>query len=79
MASLSLVRTIESNHLQIPELGDFLGKQVEITIREMEPPPNDRWQALLAVGGKDRVDPEAYRSQRKQEPQWAMERTHDSD
>jgi hypothetical protein len=82
MNSVSLTRTIDFGNLLLPELGNFAGKRVEITIREVKQPdaPNaDRWAALRAIGGKDLLDPSVYRNQRIAETAWAQESNHDAD
>jgi hypothetical protein len=57
--TIHLTRQILSEHLDLPELRPFIGKQVEITIQETAPNSNvSRWQALADVGGADLIDPE---------------------
>lgn len=82
MASLTLIRTIEPDNLELPELAKFAGKFVEITIREatsQDPTNADRWDALRAIGGKDLIDPCVYRNQRIAETAWAQESNHVAD
>lgn len=65
MSVIHLTQQIDSDTLHLPELRPLIGKQVEITIREVaEPATRDpsRWDALEAVAGKDLIDPEAYRA-----------------
>jgi len=62
------VRThLDSEILRLPELKDFVGKDVEIvvSVRSREPskaamPKND-CSALAALAGQDLIDPEAYK------------------
>ena len=67
MSIIHLTQQIDSDTLHLPELRPLIGKQVEITIREISRPAADspdHWAALEAVSGKDLVDPDvcmAYR------------------
>ena len=57
--TIHVTREILSEHLDLPELRPFIGKQVEITIQEAEPARDDsRWEALAAIAGADLIDPE---------------------
>jgi hypothetical protein len=59
--TIHVTRQIISEHLDLPELRPFIGKQVEITIQEAAPAPakdEDRWQALVDIAGADLIDPE---------------------
>ena len=76
---LHLTKQIISEHLDLPELKPFIGKQVEITIQEtpVTATPN-RWQALADIAGADLIDPEVYRQQRLQEAELMRASNHDS-
>lgn len=67
MTVIQLTQQLNSDTLHVPELKSLIGKQVEITIREL-PEANaaaNRWQALQALAGKDLVDAEVYRAYRE--------------
>ena len=68
MASVRLITPLTPDLLQHPEIRPLLGKTVEIIIQEVPEPgprPLSEWQPLLDAGGKDLVDPEAYRQLRE--------------
>ncbi|MDX1945313.1 MAG: hypothetical protein SFU86_07890 [Pirellulaceae bacterium] len=65
MTVIHVTQHVDSDTLHVPELAPLIGKQVEITIREIAtseaPAPNpDRWQALRAAAEEGLVDPELY-------------------
>jgi hypothetical protein len=65
MTVIQVTKQIDSEHLDLPELRAFIGKEVSITIEEAAPRPSaDRWQALKSVAGRDLIDPDIYRQQR---------------
>ena len=60
--TIHLTRQINSEHLDLPELRPFIGKQVEITIQESALlSGNNRWQALADIGGADLIDSDVVR------------------
>jgi hypothetical protein len=66
MKSLILTRRIESAQLDIPELADFIGKDVEIRIEEQRQPRNasGRLTALLGIMNRpDLIDTEMLERQ----------------
>lgn len=58
MSVIHLTQEVESETLHVPELRPFIGKKVEITIREVEQPtsPTNGWDALMALAGQDLLD-----------------------
>ena len=67
MSAIRITRKIESETLYLPEIKDFIGKIVEITVSTEEPvqPGTDPYDAFFALAGKDVVDPEAYKRLRE--------------
>ena len=65
MDAIHIRHTLSSDTPHLPELAPFIGKTVEITVRESPDParPN-RWQPLMDIAGKDLIDPEVYKQQR---------------
>ncbi len=62
MSSVLIRRHLDSARLDLPELQQFVGMDVEISVREAPPAATpDRWQALDAIAGLDLIDPEALR------------------
>lgn len=59
MTVIHLTQHLQSDTLHVPELKPLIGKQVEITIRELPPAdlsdPN-RWKPLEELAGKDLID-----------------------
>jgi hypothetical protein len=52
---------LDSETLHVPELRPLVGKDVEITVRELsqtESAALDRWQPLVAIAGQDLIDPQ---------------------
>ena len=55
---------------ELPELREFIGKQVEIlVVEEASPPPRQPaeqrdYSALAQIAGQDLIDPEAYKELR---------------
>jgi len=66
MTVIQVTQQVDSDTLQLPELRPLIGKRVEITIREMpsEETAKNGWDGLLALSGKDLIDPEAYKELR---------------
>lgn len=65
MKTLKINRTIRSAHLRIDELNDWLGKEVDIIIKEKESAssPSDSYAAagiLSDYQSKDRIKKEKY-------------------
>lgn len=57
--TIHVTRQILSEHLDLPELRPFIGKQVEIPIQETAPANDEgRWRALADIGGSDLIDPD---------------------
>jgi hypothetical protein len=55
-------KQLESETLYLPELKPFLGKNVEITIREAMPTDGSSpYEAFFALAGQDVVVPDAYK------------------
>ncbi len=67
MKSIRVQRQIDSETLQLPELRQFIGKTVEITVSESNSirPVERKWQALIDAAGKDLVDPDLYKRYRE--------------
>ena len=64
MSDIVIRCTVDSETLHLPELQSFIGKTVEIVIRERPEMPADvpeRWRALWEIGGEDLIDSEAVR------------------
>jgi hypothetical protein len=76
--TIHVTREILSEHLELPELRPFIGKQVEIIIQETSKPRDrSRWQALEAIGGADLID-EAIVSQYREFDAQQQEAADDS-
>ena len=73
MDAINIRHTLSSDTPHLPELAPFIGKTVDITVRESPDParPN-RWQALIDIAGKDLIDPEVYKQQRLLETKQAQ-------
>ena len=70
MTTVTIHKQIDSETLHLPELKPFIGKRVEIVVREEEPavlPPgvDPRWQPLANIGGKDLIDPDVVNQYRE--------------
>jgi virulence-associated protein VagC len=67
MKSIRVQRQIDSETLQLPELRQFIGKTVEITVSESNSirPVERKWQALIDAAGKDLVDPDLCKRYRE--------------
>jgi uncharacterized protein YajQ (UPF0234 family) len=66
MKSVTITRHIESALLNIPELADFIGKDVEIRIEEREASSNSakQWSALDRIMNRpDLIDDDLIRRQ----------------
>ena len=70
MRAIRIHRCIDSETLQLPELKELIGKEVEIVVLE-EPnsPPRQSaekrdYSALAQIAGQGLVDPEAYKNLR---------------
>jgi hypothetical protein len=68
MQAIRVHRYIDSETLQLPELRELIGKEVEIVVLE-EPAETSStgrrdYSALDEIAGKDLIDPEAYRENR---------------
>jgi hypothetical protein len=70
MRVIRVRRCVESETLQLPELREFIGKEVEILVLE-EPcalPQQAEgvrdYSALARIAGQDMIDPEAYKELR---------------
>jgi len=63
-------KRVESETLHLPELKEWIGKDVEIIVLEeraatAEPAAGKRdYSALAEIAGKDLIDPEAYKELR---------------
>ncbi|MEX2174931.1 MAG: hypothetical protein WD872_11255 [Pirellulaceae bacterium] len=65
--TITVQQLLDSETLHMPQLRPLIGKQVEITIREMPSEPGattDRWQPLRALAGSDLVDPDVVMEHR---------------
>ncbi|MFZ1934443.1 MAG: hypothetical protein WCB27_23580 [Thermoguttaceae bacterium] len=66
MRVIRVHRCVESDTLQLPELREFIGKEVEIRVTEeprrssQEPAAERDYSALARIAGQDMIDPEAY-------------------
>lgn len=68
MDAVTVTRRIDSAHLDLPELLLFVGKEVEIRVRELVPPPAgtpDRWKPLWEAAGRGLIDEDAIREMRE--------------
>ena len=70
MRVIRVHRRIDSETLQLPELREFIGKEVDILVLE-EPPSGAQqsvggwdYSALARIAGQDIIDPEAYKELR---------------
>ncbi len=70
MRTIRVRRCVDSEVLELPELRQFIGKEVEIVVLEGAPSratvPLERrdYSALFRVAGQDLVDPDAYKELR---------------
>jgi hypothetical protein len=70
MRAIRVHRCVESETLQLPELREFIGKEVEILVLEEPPSPSQHaagerdYSALARIAGQDMIDPEAYKELR---------------
>ncbi len=68
MRIIRVHRCVKSETLQLPELREFIGKQVEILVMEESRPSSQEsaggrdYSALARIAGQDMIDPEAYLS-----------------
>ena len=61
---------LDSETIHVPELRPLVGKDVEITVRELtqaESASMDRWQPLIAIAGQDLIDPAVFQDYRDAE------------
>ena len=68
MTTITIHKQIDSETLHLPELKPFIGKRVEIIVREeldLSPEELARWQPLIDIAGKDLIDPEVYKQYRE--------------
>ena len=70
MHAIRIHRCVDSETLQLPELKELIGKDVEIVVLE-EPtsPPRQStekrdYSALAHIAGQDLIDPEVYKDLR---------------
>ncbi len=67
MRTIRVRRCVDSETLELPELRQFIGKEVEIVVLEGVPsratgPVEKRdYSALLQIAGQDLIDPDAYK------------------
>jgi len=70
MRVIRVRRRVDSDTLQLPELREFIGKEVEILVLEEVPSPSQQsaggrdYSALAQIAGQDMIDPEAYKELR---------------
>ena len=70
MRVVRIHRCVESDTITLPELKDFIGKQVEILVmEETHSPSRDSkkqrdYSALAGIAGQDLIDPDAYKDLR---------------
>ena len=66
MTEIHLTRDLESDTLTLPELQPFIGRKVEIIVRDVSEltVATDPWNSLAALAGHDLVDSAAYRQLR---------------
>ena len=70
MRVIRVHRCVDSDTLQLPELREFIGKEVEILVLEEPPsqgPPSagrQDYSALTQIAGQDLIDPDAYQELR---------------
>jgi len=67
MTEIHITRDLQSDTLQLPELRPFIGRRVEITVRDVSPQPGQAspWDLLQALAGQNLVDPDAYHQLRE--------------
>ena len=70
MHAIRVHRCVESDTLQLPELREFIGKEVEILVLEETRSPTQQpaggrdYSALARIAGQDMFVPEAYKELR---------------
>jgi hypothetical protein len=70
MRVIRVHRCVESDTLQLPELREFIGKEVEILVLEESRSQSQQragrrdYSALAGIAGQDMIDPEAYKDVR---------------
>ena len=70
MRVIRIHRCVDSDTLTLPELREFIGKEVEILVLEEPSSPSQEsrerrdYSALAGIAGQDLIDPEAYRELR---------------
>ena len=65
MSTIHLTRQILSEHLELPELKPFIGKEVAITITETAAEQaHDKWKALTELAGQNVVNSDVVSSYR---------------
>jgi hypothetical protein len=70
MRVIRVHRCVESDTLQLPELREFIGKEVEILVLEETRSPSQQpaggrdYSALARIAGQDIIDSEAYKGLR---------------
>lgn len=70
MRAIRVRRCVESETLELPELREFIGKEVEIVIledspsRATQPSAKRDYSALERIAGQDLIDPDAYKELR---------------
>ncbi len=70
MRVIRVHRWVDSETLQLPELREFIGKEVEILVLEEPLSPAQQaaggrdYSALARIAGQDLIDPEAYKELR---------------
>jgi hypothetical protein len=68
MHAIRIHRRVESETLQLPELRDLIGKEVEIVVLEepgapsRQPGEKPDYSALAQVAGQNLIDPDAYQA-----------------
>lgn len=67
MSIIHVTQHLDSDTLHLPQLRPLIGKQVEITIREVPVTRSspDPWQALGDLSGQDLVDPQVVEEYRE--------------
>lgn len=70
MRVIRVHRCVDSETLQLPELREFMGKEVEILVMEEpsslapQPASGRDYSALAEIAGQDLIDPDAYKELR---------------
>ena len=70
MRVIRVRRRLDSETLQLPEVRDLIGKEVEIVIIEGAPAPVQKatgahdYSALAEIAGRDLIAPEVYKELR---------------